>query len=134
MYLSPKSYHEEALALCSLWRIEKEVCTLLEEVQGSGIRVQGSGFRVEGSGFRFQGSGFRVQGSGFRVQGSPRRPSRRRRWRSALCGASKRRSAPSLKVMERENLAAPGAFAGPAAVRCVVAAPAITGQTFEPRS
>ena len=55
VYLSPKSYQEEALALCSLWRIEKEVCTLLEEVQGSGIRVEGSGFRVEGSGFRVQG-------------------------------------------------------------------------------
>ena len=30
VYLSPQTEQEEALALCSLWRIEKEVCTLLE--------------------------------------------------------------------------------------------------------
>ena len=33
-------------------------------------------------------------------------------------------------VLSRESLAAPGAFAGTAAVRCDVAAPAITGATL----
>jgi len=29
VYLSPKTEQEEALALCSLWRIEKEVCNII---------------------------------------------------------------------------------------------------------
>ena len=35
-----------------------------------------------------------------------------------------------LSIAERESLAAPGAIAGTAAVRCDVAAPAITGATL----
>ena len=42
----------------------------------------------------------------------------------ALRHAVRRRPLP----LERESMAAPGAFAGTAAVRCDVAAPAITGQ------